>query len=209
MTIKQQMCGLAVAVALLAGQAGAMTIDFASDTIGSKPNGWMSADSSLVTFTDSQGSALQIRDYEHQSHGKALSVGSDDSSYLIMDFAEDMGSLSLEFGNDDPGWIYPNDLAVLTAFWKGSQVGQVNVGVNANDYMDQSIGLGSIRFDRATFMYHPTLSTGLTEIVDNIQFERYETTGPDPVVPEPMTMLAVSASLVSLGGYVRRRRRSA
>ncbi len=209
MTIKQQMCGLAVALALLAGQAGAMSITFEDDSGGAKPNGWMSVESDLVSFTDSRGETLNLTNYGHQSDGQALAVDGDDQGYLIMDFTEDMGSLSLEFGNDDPGWIITGDEAILRAFFDGSQVAESRLVMNANDLMDQTIGLSGVRFDRATFLMDATLKNGLTEVVDNIQFERYTAGGNEAVVPEPMTMLAVSTSLVSLGGYIRRRRRTA
>ena len=158
---------------LCAGLAGAaqasMTIGFENDAIGGKPNGWTSADSLLVSFSDSLGADLFVDDYGMQSHGHGLAVFSDDAGYLVMDFGALVSSLSLEFGNDDSGWSLPGDEAILTAFLGGTQVGQATVVMNRDDIMNQSIGIGGITFDRATFLYDT--DQGLIEIVDNIAFQ--------------------------------------
>ena len=161
---------------------GPFTIDFESDTTGSKPNGWQSVDSTLVSFTDSDGAGLDIADYGHQSDGKALAVKSDDPSYLIMEFSVPMTSISLDFGNDDPGWSEPGDEAVLTLYYGASQVDQVSVVMNRNDDMDQSISFSGEVFDKATFYYDATIQGGLIEIIDNIHLE------PSSLPPPPTSV---------------------
>jgi len=139
-----------------------------------------------------------VYDYGWQSHGQALSVHTDyDDSWLIMDFSMLATSLQLEFGNDDPGWSNPGDLAILTAFLGVSQVGQTSVVMNRNDNMDQSISISGVSFDRATFYYAVDPSLGLTEVVDNIEFE---------VIPAPGAILLGSIG-VGLIGWLRRHKK--
>ena len=176
----------------------AITIDFESDPMGPKPNGWISADSPLVSFTDSSGADLQLYDYVNQSHGQALAVLHDDPSYLILDFSSTVTALQLDFGNDDPGWALPGDMAVLTAFMGLTQVGQASVVMNIDDIMNQTISISGVNFDRATFFYDITSPnrTGLIEIVDDIQFE---------VIPAPGAILLGSIGL-GVVSWLRRRR---
>jgi hypothetical protein len=182
----------------LTGFAQASTlINFENDTAGPKPNGWSSVDSALLSFTDSVGAGLDVYDYGLQSHGQALAVKTDyDNSWLIMDFSTVVMSLSLEFGNDDPGWSNPGDLAVLTAFMGVSQVGQTTVVMNRDDIMNQSISISGVNFDSATFYYAVPRTQGLIEIVDNIEFT---------IIPAPGALLlgSIGAGLV---GWLRRRR---
>ncbi len=170
-------------------------IDFESDSLGDKPNGFISVDSPLVSFTDSMGGDLDVYDYGEQSDGQALAIHGDDESYLIMDFTTTINSLQLDFGNDDPIATNPGDEAVLTAFLEGVQVDQVTVTMNRDDIMNQSISISGVLFDQATFLFDVTATnwTGMIEIVDNIQF----------VVPEPMTL-----SLLALGALLIRKRKA-
>jgi hypothetical protein len=164
-------CLLLIPTLLVAGGA-THTITFENDPPGLKPNGWQSADSDVTFFTDSQGADLEVSDWWHQSHGQALGVFHDDPSYLIMDFGVPMRSISLAFGNDDPGWSNPGDEAVLTVFDGASQVGQEKVVMNRNDDMDQTISYSGACFDKATFFYDVTAwAPGLIEIVDDIVLE--------------------------------------
>lgn len=146
-------------------------ITFENDTAGAKPNGWQSIDSAVTFFTDSNGANLQVADWGGQSNGQALGVLGDDPSFLIMDFSVPMQSISLAFGNDDPGWSNPGDEAVLTVFNGAAQVGQVKVVLNRNDIMDQTISFSGSPFTSATFFYNVTLRVGLIEIVDDIVLE--------------------------------------
>ncbi|MHC4536563.1 MAG: hypothetical protein ACYS6K_21645 [Planctomycetota bacterium] len=185
----------------LAGSAQAIiTIDFENDPTGSKPNGWISADSPLVSFTDSLGADLEIGNYGVQSHGNALAVFWDDPGHLIMDFSVMATSLELEFGNDDPAFSNPGDMAILTAFLGATQVGQTSVVMNGDDIMNQSISISGVTFDQATFFFDvsrtPPDPPGMIEVVDNIKFN---------VIPAPGAILlgSIGAGLV---GWLRRRR---
>ncbi len=194
----------AAVLALFAMQTSANAslemINFESDSTGFVPNGFVSNDSSLVSFTDSMGAELEISNFGNQSDGNALAVRGDDSSFLIMDFTTLVESLSLDFGNDDPGFSNAGDNAVLTLFNGATQVGQVSVEMNRNDLMDQTISFSGAQFDRAEFLYDVT-TNGLIEIVDNIQFETATA-----LVPEPGSV--VIWSVFALSGMAIRRRRS-
>ena len=182
--------------ALPAAQADLIT--FTTDTTGGKPNGWISAESALVSFTDSNGTGLNVQDFGVQSIGKGLEVQTDnDSSILIMNFTQKMQSINMDFGNDDPAWITAGN-AVLTLFDGATQVGQVLVAMNLNDIMDQTIAYSGSYFDKATLEYQVSRisdSGGLIEVVDNIEIT---------AAPEPTTLLLLGLGVLGLAGIRKR-----
>lgn len=186
--------------ALLGGVAQADLIDFTSDPAGAKPNGWTSDDSAIAHFTDSIGAGLQVGDFAHQSFGNGLAVFGDDASVLIIDFDVLVKDITLWFGNDHPGVAEPGDVALLTLFSGGGQVGQTAVAMNINDDMDQSISIFDICFDQAQFVYADAQFNpiGLIESVDDISFTQC-----DGDIPEPATM--VMLALAGAGLAVRKR----
>ena len=195
--------GLVALVVLMAAvtPASAITINFESDAPGSKPNGWTSNDSALVHFTDSVGEALDVEDYAWQGDGLSLGVMDDwDDSELIMDFDVNMDSISLDYGNDDPGWANQGDQAVLKLFLGGNQVGQVSQVMNLDDIMNQTISFSGASFDQATFKFAVTSGRGLIEIVDHIVLNE----GGPTTIPEPTSLALLGLGLL---GFVRRSRR--
>lgn len=138
-----------------------------------------------------------------------LKYGQDDSKdgQLGIRFGSPVTSFSLEFGNDDPAnFTLGNLSARLIVYLSGVQVGTVVVAANVNDLIDQTISATVAGgFDFAKFEYFTPFSgnhAALTMLVDNITFE------PAPV-PEPATLVLMGVSLLTAGGWRRRRRGTA
>src|SRR4051812_44228936 len=91
-------------------------IQFEGDVAGSKPNDFVSEASARVSFSDSLGADLQLQDFGVQGIGKSLAVNGDDASKLLINLAGSASSLSLDFGNDDPGFSSLGDRAWLQLF---------------------------------------------------------------------------------------------
>lgn len=178
--------------------ANAALIDFTSESIGYKANGYTV---SGVQLFDTMGSELDVYDYGHQSHGNALAVNSDDQSQLKMIFSNVYSFLSLDFGNDDAGYSNAGDLAMLSLFLDGVNVGSTTVVLNRDDYMNQSISLSGINFNSAIFAYVDATFNpiNLIEVVDNISFDGIQSN-----VPESSSFILMMMGL--LGVFLTRRR---
>src|SRR5215213_5957206 len=129
--------------------------------------------SDRVRFFDSEGTDLQVGDFDAQSDGNALGTFGDDTSALVMSLARPVRSLSLAFGNDDPDWSCEGDRAVLTLFLKDRRIARTSVVMNRDDLMNQRIEISGHPFDRAVFFFdvcspNPQGASGLIEIVDDL-----------------------------------------
>ena len=138
---------------------------------GAKPNGFHSASAPQVFFYDTIGADLYLADFGDQSHGQGLAVHDDDSSALEIRLGAPTNAISMAFGNDDPSVVNSSDQAELKLYRNATLVAQVDVNVNANDKMDQTIGIANKGlFNRATFQYVDASGSAknLIEIVDDI-----------------------------------------
>jgi Ca2+-binding RTX toxin-like protein len=150
-----------------------LLIDFEQDTLGFKANGFTSADSPFVHFSDTNGAQLEIADLGAQGEGaRTLLARTDfDNSALRMVLDRPSTRVSFRFGNDDPNFTEPGDEAVLTAFRGTTQVGQSRVVINRNDAMDQTITFanGPV-FNRLVFKMDVDPTVGLIEVIDHLVF---------------------------------------
>jgi hypothetical protein len=165
----------AVAVTPDGGPAGAVgtavpdtLIGFSQDSAGSRPNGFTSADSALVHFSDTLGTPdLVVGDFDAQSNGNALAVFNfvDGSAVRIL-LDRPTTRISLRFGNDDPTQQQPGDAVVLTAYRGTTLVGRRQVVMNLNDAMDQTIGFSNGPLFNRVVVAYPRMAG---EVIDDIR----------------------------------------
>jgi hypothetical protein len=203
----------AVAALSLAGAAQALTvIDFEGETTGGVAEGFTAAGAPELEFYTDLGDGLSLYTGP-ESDGVSLLASNDTNGNFIRGvFTDGVHSfLSMTFGNDDPLFTNPGDMAVLTVFLGGSMVGSTAVMLNRNDAMDQTIGFAFGAFDSFTFAYTDALgspftgggaaSIGLIEVIDNITFDTITA-----AIPEPSAWAMMILGFVGVGGLLRRRR---
>ena len=128
--------GLFVATIGFAATASATTITFEADSVGFKANGFASAESSDVTFADSIASDLNVGFRSPEATNQRIVVNGDDASKLLMNFLFPINFLSIDFGNDDPGFSSPGDIARL---WPSTASTRwvTDVAANRDDLVNQ------------------------------------------------------------------------
>lgn len=193
---------LATSLFTASSYAAPIVIDFEAGPFGTQPNGFSATGFPGVTFSDTLGADLQVGFSGFQECGltNCLAVFADDTSGLRIDFAAPANYLSLDFGNDNPGFVFTGDLGLLTVFLAGTQVGQASTLLNIDDIMNQSVSISGVTFDSATFFYtDPSYNPrNLIEAVDNITYDNVAQ------VPEPASIALTAIGLMGLG-FARRR----
>jgi len=155
-----------------AASTTSITIDFSEDGVGSKPNGFTSADSTQVLFSSTTGSPA-IGDFA-EGDGRSLAAFDSGGNRGSMEIrtSTPTNSIRLAFGNDDPALAPAGSKAVLRLFRSGMLVATQSVVMNLDDEADQQIGQekGPV-FDRAVLTYTDAGEAllPLAEVVDNIR----------------------------------------
>lgn len=186
--------------------AAAPIVDFTSEVTGNKADGYTVGG---ISFYNTVASGyMDVEDYGVQSFGNAIGAFDDTNGNALKMTFSPTNVISMSFGNDDPFFTNPGDLALLQVYNGASLVGFSTVVLNRDDIMNQSISFSGGSFDSAIFSYvDPSfnpytggggVNTGLIEIVDNIS-----------LVPEPETYAMLLAGLGLLGFMARRRKESA
>lgn len=145
------------ALVALPGPANAVTpsvteVTFTGETSGSKPNGYATAAAPGVHFYDTIAAQVRVGDGGVATHGQGIASAAANASGLEIRLTGPSTGLSMAFGFDSG--MDATDQAQLTVFRGATQVGQVEVNVNANTIMDQRINYGGGRlFNRAVFRY--------------------------------------------------------
>ena len=167
---------LSSTLVLIPATATATTISFTADLPGPRPNGFVSSESPLVSFSDTLNSDLFV--FNFGPTGQGLAVGVADDSLLRMDFTQHVNSLEVAFGFD----FVLGTRAWLLMFNGPTFVSLVSIEVNGDGLVNQTISFSGVAFNIAAFWFGNDVGTPLNQVefIDNVTFN---------VVPEPATML--------------------
>lgn len=196
------------ALTLVAAPAAAQTVDFEGGPTGVIAEGYTVGG---ITFTSALGAGLEIGNYGVQSDGLGLLVRNDtNGNFLKGAIAGGTNYLSFDFGNDDPNFTLPTDLATLRVYSGATLLNTITLGLNRDDVMNQTMVYSGGLFDNFEFAYTNALgnpftgggnaNVGLIEVVNNFRLVA-------PGVPEPATWLLMILGFGAIGATMRAKKR--
>lgn len=185
-------------VVMSPASAKADAVTFELDPVQTQlPNGFRSAESSILRFSSNLINSLHIHPASFGS-GEMVFFGTrglaiEADTGIILTFDVPVTSLSLWFGNDSFLDTEPGDTAILRVFFDDEFVEEVVVPLNRDGIINQQISFSGATINRATF----TFSTlNIVKTVDNIEFTQ---------VPEPTTMALLGIGIAGVVARLRRR----
>ena len=192
---------IALGALTIAGAAQATTITFDSTPQGPVADGFTPTGEPGISFFGVVPGNLQVLALGESNGSPALVAFTDtNGNYIGGNLSSPTTTLSLDFGNDDPNFTNPGDLAVLVAYNGTTLVGFSTVVLNRDDLLNQTISFTGGAFDSFYFAYtdqffNPftgggAVNVGLIEVIDNVTFNS---------VPEASTLAVLGAGMGLLG----------
>jgi hypothetical protein len=158
-----------------------VVIDFESDVVETMARRFTSVSSPLATFSG----RLWVRSGLPEFDGVGIETSGPEG--ITIEFSKPITSLSILFGNDDPG--FPEDRAFLRALRHGTLIGQETLLFNRNDLPDQTITITTHEpFNKAVLDYVDSSLmpvSGLGEVISAVRFY---------VTPEPSSLMLASVA---------------
>jgi RTX calcium-binding nonapeptide repeat (4 copies) len=143
------------------------SVSFDAETAGYKASNYATAAAPSVHFYDTAGSNLYLGDWDAAKSGNELGTATYDGSGLEVRLNGPTTAINMKFGYD---YLDTTDLAELTLYRGATLVGTVDVNVNGNGAVDQSIEYHGGLFNRAVFRYVDAAGTprNTYEVVDDV-----------------------------------------